>query len=155
MNTPKRAALTIDETDRQIIEQLQVDGRMPYTRLAQLVRLSEAAVRQRVQRLVDGGVMQVVAVTDPLSLGRRRVAMIGLHVEGDVQPVSEAVGAMIDVEYVVITAGSFDLLVEVVAEDDEALLGVTSRIRAVPGVRSSESFIYLRLTKQTFTWGAR
>ncbi len=155
MNTPKRAALIIDETDRQIIEQLQVDGRMPYTRLAQLVRLSEAAVRQRVQRLVDGGVMQVVAVTDPLSLGRRRVAMIGLHVEGDVQPVSEAVGAMIDVEYVVITAGSFDLLVEVVAEDDEALLGVTSRIRAVPGVRSSESFIYLRLTKQTFTWGAR
>ncbi len=145
----------LDDIDLAIIEQLQQDGRLPYTKLGAAVGLSEAAVRQRVQRLLDLNVMQVVAVTDPLSLGRRRVAMVGLKVEGDVVEAAEKVGALEGVEYVVITAGSFDILAEVVAADDDALLALNRRIRAVPGVRSTESFIYLRLAKQTFSWGAR
>jgi Lrp/AsnC family transcriptional regulator for asnA, asnC and gidA len=144
----------VDDIDRAIIEQLQRDGRLPYTRLGHAVGLSEAAVRQRVQRLLDTGVMQVVAVTDPLSLGMRRMAMIGIRAEGDVAHISDEVGAVDDVEYVVVTAGSFDILAEVVVEDDERLLDLMLAIRSIPGVRSTESFIYLRLTKQTYAWGA-
>ena len=146
----------IDELDRAIIEQLQTDGRMPYTRLGSAVGMSEAAVRQRVQRLIDLGVMQVVAVTDPLSLGMRRVAMIGVKTEGDVRRVAELMGSLDEVSYLVVTAGSFDVMAEVVVEDDEALLTlINDKIRAIPGVRRTETFVYLRLAKQTYQWGAR
>ena len=145
----------LDDIDLAIIERLQRDGRLPYTKLGAAVGLSEAAVRQRVQRLLDLNVMQVVAVTDPLSLGRRRVAMVGMKVEGDVPAAADLVSAIEGVEYVVMTAGSFDILAEVVAVDDEALLALISAIRAVAQVRSTESFIYLKLAKQTFSWGAR
>jgi len=147
--------ISLNETDRAIIEQLQTDGRLPYTKLGAAVGLSEAAVRQRVQRLIDAGVMQVVAVTDPLSNGMRRVAMVGIRTEGDVLAVADRVSEFSDVSYVVITAGSFDILAEVVAADDDALLTLTNAIRVVPGVTSTESFIYLRLAKQIFNWGAR
>ncbi len=150
-----RAEPPLDRFDRAIVEQLQGDGRMPYTKLAAAVGLSEAAVRQRVQRLIDSGAMQVVAVTDPLSLGLRRMAMIGIRTEGDTTPIAEQLRAIDDVDYVVITAGSFDLLAEVVVTDDERLLELGNRIRTVPGVRSTETFIYLRLVKQTYAWGAR
>ena len=113
-----------------------------------------AAVRQRVQRLIDTGAMQVVAVTDPLSLGLRRMALIGLRVEGDTSAVAEELEAFDDIDYLVVTAGSFDVLCEVVIEDDAALLALTNRIRSVPGVRSTETFIYLSLVKQTYAWGA-
>ena len=120
-----------------------------------VVGLSEAAVRQRVQRLVDNGVMQVVAVTDPLELGFSRQAMIGVRATGDLDPVAEALAAMEEVDYVVVVAGSFDLLVEVVAESDEHLITIVSkRIRAIPQVLSTETFVYLDLVKQTFAWGA-
>ena len=122
--------------------------------MASAVGLSEAAVRQRVQRLIDTGAMQVVAVTDPLSLGLRRMALIGLRVEGDTSAVAEELEAFADIDYLVITAGSFDVLCEVVAEDDAALLALTNRIRSVPAVRSTETFIYLSLVKQTYAWGA-
>ena len=144
----------LDEIDRAIIEQLQRDGRLPYTRLGAAVGLSEAAARQRVQRLLDAGVMQIVAVTDPLSLGMRRMAMFGIKCEGDVSLVADKIAAVDDVDYLVITAGSFDILIEVVVEDDERLLELMNRVRTIPGVRGLESFIYLRLRKQTFTWGA-
>ena len=144
----------LDDTDRAIIEQLQQDGRLPYTRLASAVGLSEAAVRQRVQRLLDTGAMQVVAVTDPLSLGLRRMALIGVRAEGDTSAIADALDAFVDIDYLVVTAGSFDLLCEVVVEDDAALLALTNRIRSVPGVRSTETFIYLSLMKQTYAWGA-
>lgn len=118
--------------------------------------LSEAAVRQRVQKLLDQGVMQIVAVTDPLTVGLRRQAMVGIKVEGDLDPVADALTAMAECEYVVMTAGSFDLMVEIVCEDDDHLLEVINkRIRALPGVRSTESFVYLKLKKQTYMWGTR
>jgi Lrp/AsnC family transcriptional regulator, regulator for asnA, asnC and gidA len=148
------ATITIDGADRAIIEQLQQDGRRPYTHIARAVGLSEAAVRQRVQRLLDADVMQIVAVTDPLALGKARMAMIGVRVEGDVRAVAEAVSAYDGVEYVVFTAGSFDLLVEVLVRDDAALLELLSdRLRMIPGVRTTETLIYLRIAKQTYTWG--
>lgn len=144
----------IDETDRAIIEALQRDGRTPYTRLGAAVGLSEAAARQRVQRLLDSGVMQVVAVTNPLSHGKRRMAMIGVRTEGATDDIAKTLQAMSDIDYLVVSAGSFDLMAEVVVADDGDLLDLTNRIRAVPGVRSTETFIYLDLVKQTFTWGA-
>jgi Lrp/AsnC family transcriptional regulator for asnA, asnC and gidA len=149
-----RSLNALDDIDRAIIEQLQTDGRTPYTRLGAAVGLSEAAVRQRVQRLTDTGVMQVVAVTNPLSIGYRRMAMIGVRTNGPSDGVSEALRAMEDIDYLVVTAGSFDLMCEVVVGDNADLLDLTNRIRRVSGVVSTETFIYLDLVKQTFTWGA-
>ena len=147
---------TIDAVSLAIIEQLQEDGRRPYAAIGKAVGLSEAAVRQRVQKLLDQGVMQIVAVTDPLTVGFRRQAMVGINVEGDLDPVADALTAMAECEYVVMTAGSFDLMVEIVCEDDDHLLDVINkRIRTLPGVRSTESFVYLKLKKQTYMWGTR
>jgi Lrp/AsnC family transcriptional regulator, regulator for asnA, asnC and gidA len=119
------------------------------------VGLSEAAVRQRVQRLIEAGVMQIVAVTDPLQVGFARQAMVGVRVAGDPRAVADAVAELPEVDYVVITAGSVDLLVEVVCEDDDQLLDVVTRIRAVDGVESTETHLYLGLRKQTYAWGTR
>ena len=147
---------TIDEVSKAIIEQLQQDGRRSYAAIGKAVGLSEAAVRQRVQRLTESGVMQIVAVTDPLQLGFARQAMIGITVEGALEPVADALGAMTEIDYVVMTAGAYDLLCEVVCESDAHLLDLlSSRIRSVEGVRSTETFMYLKLTKQTYSWGVR
>ncbi len=153
--TIRGQALVLDDVSRAIIEQLQEDGRRPYARIATAVGLSEAAVRQRVQRLIDAGVMQIVAVTDPLQLGFARQAMVGVRTRGDSRLVADALAAFDEVDYVVITAGSVDLLVEVVCEDDAQLLDTVSRIRGVDGVESSETFMYLGLRKQTYAWGTR
>ncbi|CAM4053951.1 Lrp/AsnC family transcriptional regulator [Nocardiopsis rhodophaea] len=151
-NTPGPA---LDDTAKRIIEQLQEDGRRSYAAIGKAVGLSEAAVRQRVQRLLETGVVQVVGVTDPMMLGFSRQAMIGVKCNGDLNEAADALSDVAGVEYVVITAGSFDLLVEVVAADDEQLLEVLARIRAVPGVTGTESFLYLKLRKQTYAWGTR
>jgi Lrp/AsnC family transcriptional regulator for asnA, asnC and gidA len=147
---------TLDDVSKAIIEQLQEDGRRAYATIGKAVGLSEAAVRQRVQRLLDAGVMQIVAVTDPLQVGFPRQAMIGIRCEGDVELVASKIADMPEVDYVVITAGGFDLMVEVVCENDDHLLELVSkRIRAVPSVRSTESFVYLKLQKQLYNWGTR
>jgi Lrp/AsnC family transcriptional regulator for asnA, asnC and gidA len=145
----------LDQTDRAIVEQLQRDGRLPFTRLGAAVGLSEAAARQRVQRLIDADVMQVVAVTNPLSLAERRMAMIGIRASGPVDVIAGEIERFEGVTYLVVTAGSLDLLCEVVVADDEALLSLVNRIRAVPGVATTETFMYLDLVKQSFAWGAR
>ena len=140
---------------KQIIEQLQQDGRRSYAAIGKAVGLSEAAVRQRVQRLLETGVMQIVAVTDPLTLGFHRQTMIGIRCEGDLERVAGHLAVLDEIDYVVITAGSFDLLIEVVCEDDDHLLEILSRVRAVPSVTATETFVYLKLRKQTYSWGAR
>lgn len=146
----------LDATNRVIIEELQRDGRRPYGSIAKTVGLSEAAVRQRVQRLRETGVMEIVAVTDPLQLGFRRQAMIGVRAEGDLRVVADKIAEIQEVEYVVICAGSFDLLVEVVCEDDDHLLELlNASIRSVPGIRATEAFVYLKLAKQSYSWGTR
>jgi len=147
---------TPDDVSKAIIKQLQEDGRRPYATIGRAVGLSEAAVRQRVQKLVDTGVMQIVAVTDPMQLGFDRQVMIGIGVDGNVEDVAEKLGAIPEVDYIVITAGSFDILAEAVVTDDDHLLHlISSGIRAIDGVRSTETFLYLKLTKQTYNWGAR
>ena len=146
----------LDDVGKAIVEQLQQDGRRSYATIARAVGLSEAAVRQRGARQQDAGVSQVVAVTDPLQLGFRRQAMIGVRADGDIVAVADALAAMSEVDYVVITAGSFDLLVEAVCEDDDHLLDLVGRqIRKLPGVRSTETFVYLKLRKQHYDWGTR
>lgn len=146
----------IDDVSKAIIEQLQQDGRRPYAAIGAAVGLSEAAVRQRVSRLTQSGMMQVVAVTDPTQMGFSRQAMIGVRAEGNLDPIVKALCDMDAVDYVVVTAGSFDILAEVVCGDDDELLHLLNeQIRTIEGVRSTESFVYLKLAKQTYTWGVR
>lgn len=145
----------LDETAKRIIELLQEDGRASYATIAKTVGLSEAAARARVQKLLDTEVMQVVAVTDPTQVGFTRQAMIGVRTEGDPMAVGDRLAELAEVDYVVTTAGSFDVLVEVVCEDDPHLLDVIRSVREVEGVVSSETFVYLKLNKQHYNWGTR
>jgi len=147
--------IVLDGVSRHIIEQLQQDGRRSYAAIGKAVGLSEAAVRQRVQRLIDVGAMQIVAVTDPMSLGFRRQTMIGIRCNGDLQRIADLLSGMEAIDYVVITAGSFDLLIEVVCEDDDQLLEILGEVRSLPGVTMTETFVYLKLRKQTYHWGTR
>jgi Lrp/AsnC family transcriptional regulator, regulator for asnA, asnC and gidA len=145
-----------DDVDKALVTALQRNGRESYAALAKIVGLSEAAVRQRVQRLLDDGAVQIVAVTDAMAMGFLRWAMIGIVAEGDVRKVSDQLVEIEEIDYVVLCAGSFDILIEVVCEDDDRLLGLLNdRVRSIPGVRSTETFVYLKLAKQTYAWGAR
>ena len=145
----------LDATAKRIIELLQEDGRISYAAIAKAVGLSEAAARARVQKLLDSEIMQVVAVTDPTQVGFTRQAMIGVRTEGDPMKVGDRLAEVSEVDYVVTTAGSFDLLVEVVCEDDPHLLDVIRQVRELDGVVSSETFVYLKLNKQHYNWGTR
>lgn len=148
--------MDLDEYSKAIIEQLQIDGRMPYATIGRHVGLSESAVRQRVKGLTDAGVIQVVAVTDPLQVGFRRQAMVGVRVNGDLIAVAEKLAVLDNAIYVVTTAGSFDVICELVCEDDDQLLHlINDEIRAMPGVLSTETFVYLKLNKQQYGWGTR
>ena len=147
--------MRLDATAKRIIELLQEDGRISYAAIAKAVGLSEAAARARVQKLLDSEIMQIVAVTDPTQVGFTRQAMIGIRTEGDLMKVGDRLAEVKEVDYVVTTAGSFDLLVEVVCEDDPHLLDVIRQIRELEGVVSSETFVYLKLNKQHYNWGTR
>jgi Lrp/AsnC family transcriptional regulator for asnA, asnC and gidA len=149
-------AMQLDDLSKAIIEKLQQDGRRSYAGIGKAVGLSEAAVRQRVQRLVDAGVMQIVAVTDPMQLGFARQAMIGIRCTGDTLKIAEKLAKIEAVDYIVLTAGSFDAIAEVVCADDGDLLDLlNTQIRAVPGVISTETLVYLKLVKQQYNWGTR
>jgi len=151
----RQAPVVLDDISKQIIEQLQMDGRKPYAAIGKAVGLSEAAVRQRGQRLLDSGVMQIVAVTDPLMLGFPRQAMIAVKCDGDLERVADELASLEEIDYVVLTAGSVDIIVEVVCEDDQHLLEILGKIRGIPSVRATETFVYLKLRKETYSWGTR
>jgi Lrp/AsnC family transcriptional regulator for asnA, asnC and gidA len=147
------ARVPLDATDRSIIRELQADGRISYADLAPRVGLSPPATRQRVQRLVDSELLQVVAVTDPLKLGLPVMALVGITVGGDVRAVADRVSELDRVIYVVLTSGSFDLFAEVVCADmDELFSVVNDHIRSIEGVRTSESFVYFDIHTHRFTW---
>src|SRR6187401_3076379 len=152
-----RGADELSPLDKRVIEHLQQDGRRPFTQIAADLGVSEAAVRARTNRLIERGILQVVGVTDPLKLGFHQMAMIGIRCQSDkLIAVAEHLAAMPEVDYVVITAGSYDLLIETVCEDNEALLVfLAERLRAIDGVRDTETFVYLRLVKQTYQYGTR
>lgn len=144
----------IDAIDRAIIRQLQVDGRASYADLAGTVGLSAPAVRHRMQRLMETGLLQVVAVTDPLKLGLPVMALVGIAVDGDITAVADSVGVIDEVIYVVLTSGSFDLFAEVVCADmDELFEVVNGRLKSIDGVRTTESFVYFDIHTHRFNWG--
>jgi Lrp/AsnC family transcriptional regulator for asnA, asnC and gidA len=144
----------VSPLDHAIIDALQQDGRRPFTQIAAELGVSEAAVRARTNRLIERGVLQVVGVADPLKLGYDQMAMIGVRCEADqMLAAAEAIAEFEEVIYVVATAGAWDLMVEVVCLDNEDLLRfLTEKLRRIPGVLSTESFVYLRIVKQSFHW---
>lgn len=153
---PADERIALDAKAKQIIEELQSDGRKSYAAIGKSVGLSEAAVRQRVARLLEAGAMQIVAVTDPLQLGFSRQAMVGIKVHGDVRAVADELATFDEVDYLVITAGPFDLLAEVVSENDQDLFSlINDRIRTIEAVSDTETFMYMSLRKQQYNWGTR
>ena len=154
MSEPRSEIFALDDVDKAIIRELQVDGRMAYAQLSPKVGLSQAAVRQRVNRLLERGVFQIVAVSDPLSLGLTTQAMVGNTVTGAVRGVAASVAAMGESEYVLITTGRYDVLAELLCTDNDALLElVNDRIRVIDGVAATEVFSILKMEKLTFSWG--
>jgi Lrp/AsnC family transcriptional regulator, regulator for asnA, asnC and gidA len=149
------ASPNLDGIDQRLIEALQQNGREPFRRIAAEVGVSEATIRARYQRLCEGNILQVTGVTNPLGLGFDAIAMVGIRTKGPPEPVADAISQWDEAGYVVITAGQFDLLVELVCADRRQLLDVTNRIRSLEGVVSTESFLYLELWKQLYDWGAR
>jgi Lrp/AsnC family transcriptional regulator for asnA, asnC and gidA len=145
----------LDLVDQRIIEALQKNGREPFRRIAADVGVSEATIRARYARLCEENILQVTGVTNPLGLGFDAQAMVGIRTAGAPEPVADELAKWNEAGYVVITAGQFDILVELVCADRRALLDLTNRIRAIDGVVSTESFLYLELWKQLYDWGAR
>jgi Lrp/AsnC family transcriptional regulator, regulator for asnA, asnC and gidA len=147
--------LHLDDQSKEIIALLQQDGRMSYATIAKQVGLSEAAVRHRAQRLMEQGVMQIVAVTDPLQLGFAWEVMIGVRVTGNVKAVADELGEIDAIDFIVLTGGKFDIILEVVAESDQKLITLTDKIRGIPGVVGCETLVYLSTRKQAYSWGVR
>jgi Lrp/AsnC family transcriptional regulator, regulator for asnA, asnC and gidA len=152
MNAPP---VKLDPVNRRIIEILQREGRCPFTVIARDLGISEAAVRARVRRLTEAGVLDVVAVTNPLMLGFEVMALVGVQANSDIQAVARTVSDWPETSYIVITSGSYDLLVEVVCEHNRHLLETVQRLREIDGVKSTETFMYLDMVKMTYAWGTR
>jgi Lrp/AsnC family transcriptional regulator for asnA, asnC and gidA len=148
---------TLDDLDKAIIGCLQKDGRRPYAQIGRELKVPEATVRQRAERLISRGIVQVVGVTDPLAMGFQQPALIGLKVDlGDLDRIAEEVAKLDEVTYVVITAGRYDLFCEVVCEDNEHLLKLlTDSFAAIEGIRSTETLVELRFVKESYRWGTR
>ncbi|HJP72554.1 MAG TPA: Lrp/AsnC family transcriptional regulator [Candidatus Limnocylindria bacterium] len=147
----------LDDLDKAIIKCLQLDGRRPYAQIGRELQVPEATVRQRAERLISRGVVQIVGVTDPLAMGFQQPALIGLKVEpGLLDEIANQIGALEEVTYLVVTAGRFDLVCEVVCADNDHLLRVlTEQLAAIDGIRSTETLVELRFVKESYQWGAR
>lgn len=145
-----------DDVDRALITALQQDGRLGYSELGDLVGLSAGGARRRVMRLEERGIVQIVGVTDPLRLGYRSMAMVGIVADDDVERIADALGEIEQIIYVVLSAGRFDLLAEVIATDQDALFATINRqIRAIPGVSRAETFTYYSIRTHRFGWGTQ
>ncbi|MGL6279246.1 MAG: Lrp/AsnC family transcriptional regulator [Gaiella sp.] len=155
--SPSRGAVErarrLDAVDTGIIEALQRNGRQPFRRIAAQLGVSEATVRARYSRLCGDGIVQVTAVTNPLGLGYDAQAMVGVRTAGPPGPVADEIARWPEAEYVVLTAGQFDILVELLCADRRGLLETTDRIRQLEHVVSTETFLYLELWKQLYDWG--
>ncbi|MGZ4273251.1 MAG: Lrp/AsnC family transcriptional regulator [Solirubrobacteraceae bacterium] len=153
MSVPKAK---LDAIDAAIVTLLQEDGRRPYGEIGEAVGLSEAATRQRVNRLRESGLMRIVAVTDPVALGRGVIATVGLRISGDTRDAAARLAQIAEAEYVVVTAGAFDVIVELVCATEDDLLDVLNdEIRSLEAVREMETFMHLRTEKNVFAWGQR
>jgi Lrp/AsnC family transcriptional regulator for asnA, asnC and gidA len=154
--TDRRGAVSrrhIDALDQSIVRALQRNGREPFRRIAAAVGVSEATVRARYSRLCRDNILQVTGVTNPLGLGFEAQAMVGIRTAGAPEPAADEIARWDEAGYVVVTAGQFDVLVELVCTDRRHLLDLTNRIREIDGVVSTETFLYLELWKQLYDWG--
>jgi len=147
----------LDDLDKAIIQCLQADGRRPYAQIGRELKVPEATVRQRAERLISRGVVQIVGVTDPLAMGFQQPALIGLKVEpGKLDAIADQIAQLDEVTYLVVTAGRFDLVCEVVCEDNEHLLRVlTESFAGIKGIHSTETLVELRFVKESYQWGTR
>ncbi len=141
---------SVDEIDQRIIEALQQDGRRPFTKIAADIGISEASVRQRVAHLINTQVMQIVAITNPVKLGFTMASMIGIRVSGErLLEAAQEISAFDEVIYLILCAGSFDILAEVVCRDNDHFLKfLTEKLYKVQGVQQAETYMYLRVYKQ-------
>jgi Lrp/AsnC family transcriptional regulator, regulator for asnA, asnC and gidA len=144
--------MEMDRISRGIIAMLQRDGRCPYTEIARRLGTSEASVRARIHGLTSSGVLQIVGLTDPGNMGFGVMALIGVQANKDLHRIAELVSTWPETTYVVISAGSYDLLVEVVCTDNAELLLLVERLRAVDGIRTTESFIYIARHKLNYAY---
>jgi Lrp/AsnC family transcriptional regulator for asnA, asnC and gidA len=142
----------LDHLDHQIVDALVQDGRRPYVRIAADLGVSEASVRQRVARLTADGVMQIMAVTNPLKLGFEVVCMLGITVDkASLEQAGEELAALPEVTYLVACTGRFDYLVEVTCQDNRHLMDfLAHKLGAVTGIGSTESFGYLSVLKESY-----
>lgn len=147
------ASPNIDDIDREIIRLLQIDGRTSYSQLGRTVGLSDAAARQRVNRLTAEGYIDIVAVTDPVKMGLESQALLGIRVSDDARKVAVELGVLDNTVYVVMTAGRFDVIAEIVTRNREEFIEVSNAVRLLPGVDSVEVLPYLGITKETYDWG--
>jgi Lrp/AsnC family transcriptional regulator for asnA, asnC and gidA len=143
----------LDDLDRKIVEALQNNGRESFRGIASRLGVSEATVRARYSRLTGAGVLQVVGVTNPLGLGFEQ-ALVGVKTSGPPETVADEISRWPEADYVVVVAGQYDIVVEVVASDRRHLLDITNRMRALEGVVSTETFFYLAMWKQLYDWGS-
>ncbi|MFH2101939.1 MAG: Lrp/AsnC family transcriptional regulator [Chloroflexota bacterium] len=147
MHTPK-----LDDVDHKIIEALQKDGRVPFAQIARQLSVSPGMIRQRYNRLVEAGVLRVVAITNPLRIGYNRMALVGIRAEGrKLLEVSRQIAELDEVIYLIITSGAYDIIAEVICKDQEHLLTfLTERLYAIDGIRETESFIHLKILKEIY-----
>ncbi len=147
----------LDDLDKAIIKCLQLDGRRPYAQIGRELKVPEATVRQRAERLISRSIVQVVGVTDPLAMGFQQPAFIGLKVDASrLDAIAQRLAALEEVTYVVVTAGRYDLICEVVCEDNDHLLRVlTERVAEIEGIRATETMVELRFIKESYRWGTR
>lgn len=145
----------MDTLDLAIVEQLQLDGRKPYTEVAQALGVSEGTVRNRVSRLLEEQVLQIVAMVDPHNLGRDAPALIGVTLQpGDWDPAIGTIANFEEVSYLVLVSGEFDLLIEVMCRDRDHLAEfLNAKLRRVPGVVHTKTFTILRTYK--LAWSAK
>lgn len=152
----RRRGAQIDELDLGILSELQEDGRRPFKHIAEALGVSEGAVRQRVTRMKDAGILHINANVSSNALGLRLVTTALIRVTGEVTPIADKLAESPEIEYIVVTGGSYDLMVEIVCEDTDELLEVLdTRIRSLPGVNAVELLMHLDLHKWEFEWGRR
>lgn len=146
--------IPLDDADRAIIQALKNDARMPYSQIATELGVSPGMIRQRVQRMTENGVLQLVAVTNPLKIGYHTMALIGVKVDGHrLQEIAREISAFEEVIYLTICSAAYNLLVEVTCLDNSHLLTfLTEKLYSVAGVRDTETFIYLDIVKEIYTW---
>jgi len=149
-----RLSAKIDEVDLQIIKILNEDGRTPFSQIAQRLGVSTGMIRQRYQRLVQEGILQVVAVTNPMLMGFTTMAHIGVKVDvSHLQEIADQIANFEEVIYLVLLTGSYDLHIEVVCRDQAHLLDfLTNKLHSVEGIKDTETFICMRIAKEVYTW---